>query len=157
MYYIDGIYNGIPSYKYLNENCDKEYNTIIIDNKKILTGIKWECIEFIRRYLSKKYNISFSMVKNVYDMLNIKYFIDFLKNKLVFLEFYCKNCIISPKVDDLVLFYYKNTGHIAIISKIKNKYIEICEQNWSKDWETTKYSRIVSINDPNIICFLRFL
>lgn len=155
---IEGYYNRTPSYK-SNCNCYKScYNYIILKNKKIITGIKWECVEFVRRYLSITYNITFDFIENVYDILNLKYFVDFYKIKPIFFDLYKKSPNFLPKIDDLVLFYYKNTGHIAIVSKIRDsKYIEICEQNWEKPWENIKYSRVINVKDPKIIAFLRFL
>lgn len=156
-YYIEGYYKGVPSYKYYNNNDENKrdkYNYIY----NIKTGIKWECVEFIRRYCIIKYKLTFELVNNVYDMVNLKYFINIDTLKLFFLNFYHRNSNFIPKVDDLVIFYYKNTGHIAIISNtsnISNNIIEICEQNWEKDWESSKYSRKIKINDPSIIGFFR--
>jgi len=160
MQVIEGYYNGIPSYKY-KIDCDcirNKYNYILLKNKKILTGIKWECVEFVRRYLSIRYNITFDLVENVYDILNLRYFVDFDKIKPIYFNFFSKKFNVKPKVDDLILFHYKKTGHIGIISKILNdNYVEICEQNWEKDWENIKYSRIINIDNKMIIGFLRFL
>ena len=150
-YYIEGYYKGVPSFKYYNDNDKRDrYNYIY----NIKTGIKWECIEFIRRYFMIKYRLTFELVDNVYDMVNLKYFINIDTLKPFFLNFYPRNSNFTPKVDDLVLFYYKNTGHIAIISNTSN-IIEICEQNWNKNWESSKYSRKIKINNPSIIGFFR--
>jgi len=159
LYYIEGYYKGIPSfkyykyYKYYNKDEKRnEYNYLY----GIKTGIKWECIEFIRRYFIEKRRLAFELVNNVYDMLNIKYFINLDTLKPVFFNFYSRNPNFKPKVNDLVLFYYKNTGHIAIVSNISNIHVlEICEQNWENDWESSKYSRRVLSNDSSIIGFFR--
>ena len=128
-YYIDGNYKGVPSfkyYKYYKDEKRNEYNYLY----GIKTGIKWECIEFIRRYFTEKHRLTFELVDNVYDMLNIKYFINLDTLKPIFLNFYPRNPNFKPKVDDLVLFYYKNTGHIAIISNISNisKYYYVSDE-----------------------------
>lgn len=152
-YYIEGYYKGVPSFKYYNDNKRDKYNYIY----NIKTGIKWECVEFIRRYFMIKHRLTFELVDNVYDMVNLKYFINIDTLKLYFLNYYPRNSNFIPKVDDLVLFYYKNTGHIAIISNTSNtsNVIEICEQNWENDWETSKYSRKIKTNNPSIIGFFR--
>jgi hypothetical protein len=151
-YNIEGYFNNIPSYRMNTENNKKEYNYI----GRLFSGIKWECIEFIRRYFIINYFITFIQVENVYDMLNLNYFFDFLNLKEIPLKFICK-CNYIPKVEDLVLFKHGNTGHIAIISSLTdNPYIvKICEQNWINSWESYDYSRSIFIKDSNIIGFFR--
>lgn len=151
-YYIEGYYKSIPSFKYYKDEKRDEYNYLY----GIKTGIKWECIEFIRRFLIEKRRLYFELVDNVYDMINIKYFINLDTLKPISLNFYRRNSNFKPKVNDLVLFYYKNTGHIAIISHISNIHVlEICEQNWENNWESSRYSRRILSNDPSIIGFIR--
>jgi hypothetical protein len=154
-YYIEGYYNNIPSYRWKHTiNKQKEtYNYI----GKMKTGIKWECIEFIRRYFIKKYHLIFMSLKNVYDMLNLRFFFNFLNFKSIPLKFFNKyDLSYIPKIDDLVIFKHNDTGHIAIISQVLcNCMVKICEQNWNKKWETNNYSRKISIYNSNIIGFFR--
>lgn len=152
--YIDGYYNGVPSYRKINnDNNDNKENYNYVGN--IITGIKWECIEFVRRYFVKRYHMIFVSVKNVYDMINLKDFFDFLNFEKVPLKLFKISDNYKPKIDDIVLFNYEDTGHVAIISNLTNisNIVEICEQNWEKPWENKNYSRKICINNSNIIGF----
>lgn len=155
--YVEGYYNTIPSYSYFNKDLINyplnEYNYV----GRMVSGIKWECIEFIRRYFMKRYYITFMLVKNVYEMLKLEFFFDFLNFKSIPLKFFYKyDKTYIPKIDDLVIFKYKDTGHIAIISDISDTCIvKICEQNWKEKWKSNEYSRKICIYDSNIIGFFR--
>ena len=149
--YVEGFYNNVPSFR--NNFLEYHFEPNYVGN--ILSGLKWQCIEFVRRYFIEKYHITFKSVKNVYDMLNLNSFIIISNRIEIPLYFYTIKNKVEPKVDDMVLFYYKDTGHIALISSVKGDVIEICEQNWDRPWVNDKYSRRISIYDPSILGFLR--
>ena len=43
-------------------------NYVNIDGIQHYTGIKWQCVEYVRRWLILNYNISFQSIKNAYEL-----------------------------------------------------------------------------------------
>lgn len=164
-YRVIGTYQDVKSYEYtINKPYreDKNYIYIIDDDISIpiYTGIKWECVEYIRRFLIENYQLTFENVKNALDMISLTHFysiIDDSKIPIYFIPYSLHN-ILSIRKHDIIIFSYKDTGHVALVTKPLNKRnrIEIVEQNWEKKWESKNYSRTINVYDPTIIGWLRF-
>ena len=67
---------------YLNRGVNKgEINRILVN--QYYTGIKWECVEFIRRYLILKKRITFENVESALKLIDLSNMIFlFIKNRL---------------------------------------------------------------------------
>ena len=122
---IIGTFNGVQSYSNSNNKMDDTANYY----NGIYTGIKWECVEYVRRYLIINHNITFSNVDSAFKITEAKFMtlhgkniIPNLTNNLII-----GNIIIFPKD------YEVNSpdGHVAIISSILPSGITIAEQNYN--------------------------
>ena len=92
--YVEGFYNNVPSFR--NIFLEYQFDPNYVGN--ILSGLKWQCIEFVRRYFIEKYHITFKSVKNVYDMLNLNSFIiiKHLKTLINFITFFFQRSLKFP-------------------------------------------------------------
>lgn len=161
---IYGSYEGIHSYKNKNrndnenqnENDNKNYIILPHFKKPVFTGIRWECIEFVRRFFILKKGLTFQNVVNVYDMPSIRFFICIYHRTLYPVNFYHMDENIIPKKYDIILLFDDTTGHTGIITKYDriDKTIYFVDQNDEK-WESKDYSKKISIRNRNIIGFLR--
>ena len=129
-----------------NENSNHQANYY----QGIYTGLKYECVEFVRRWLIIVYGITFESVDHAKDIYNLNYF----SNKIPI-----KKCINgSDKISfgDLVIWTnqgeFKEHGHVAVIVKIKNNQVYIAEQNTTnKSWNGKKYSRKLLFNNNILV------
>lgn len=95
-------------------------------------GLKYQCVEFVKRYyyehLKHKMPDSYGHAKDFFDT-TLK---DGQKNKRRDLTQYTNLSNSKPKVSDLLIFKgttFNTYGHVAIISKVTEKEIEIIQQN----------------------------
>jgi glutathionylspermidine amidase/synthetase len=125
------------------------HNVVVFSNKNInkqklnylngvFTGIRWQCVEFARRYLIINYGITFKEIPNAHEIFTLTNFHNMLTNKLYPITKHFNGCKILPKVGSLLIWNASvdenATGHVAIITKINlPNYIEVCEQNWHID------------------------
>jgi surface antigen len=95
-------------------------------------GQQYQCVEFVKRYYYEYYHHkmpnSFGHAKDFFDN-NLK---DGEINKDRALVQYRNPGKSQPKVGDLVVFGKNRYGHVAIISDVKEREIEIIQQNPGK-------------------------
>ena len=133
-----------------NENSKSELNYY----QGIYTGLKYECVEFVRRWLIIVYDITFESVDHAKDIYNLNNFSNIFSNKIPI-----KKCINgSDKISfgDLVIWTnqgeFNEYGHVAVVVKIKNNQIYIAEQNTTnKSWNGKKYSRKLLFNNNILV------
>jgi glutathionylspermidine amidase/synthetase len=161
---IVGSVNGVDSYS--SYKAVKPYQKNYINN--IFTGLKWQCVEFARRYLIITKNITFKEINNAYELFDIKHFTSLKDNSMIHIQ-KCKNgSHIKPYKGSLLIWKQMTdniNGHVAIITQINLDSIMICEQNYKNiKWENN-YSRILKfkynngyyIEDKNIIGWINIL
>ena len=136
-------------------------------HNNIYTGLQWQCVEFVRRYIQITKNITFKQVNNAYEIFDLNSF-NSLSGNIIPIKKYRNNSIIPP-IKGALLIWKKElniTGHVAIITKVTKSYIEIAEQNWNNfSWDDNNYSRrlpvtykdnIFSIKDNNILGWINY-
>ena len=138
---IIGITNqGVIAYS--NENSNHQANYY----KGIFTGLKYECVEFVRRWLIIVYGIIFESVdnaKDIYKLNNFKSITD-SSNEIQIKK--CINGFDKISFGDLIIWTnqgeFKEYGHVAVVVKIKNHKVYIAEQSTTnRSWNNKKYSR----------------
>jgi hypothetical protein len=153
----------VSAYSNCNNSFESGFNNFInYKNKKIFSGMQWQCVEYARRYLITKLGVTFDSVDGAEDVFALKtvestetgkkYKFKTFKNKL--------NCRIKnnmPKVNDVIIWAKNKSdtpyGHIAVILKIEGDQIYIGEQNWANDaWINPSYSRILTFKKYNNRC-----
>jgi len=95
-------------------------------------GLNYQCVEFVKRYyyeyFKHKMPNSYGHAKDFYDV-KLK---DGQLNKQRNLVQYSNPSKLKPKVNDLIIFdgtRFNKYGHVAIVSKVTDKGIEIIQQN----------------------------
>ena len=118
-----GEWNGVSIYSnkhYKNgENINNYYNGVF-------TGIKWQCVEYARRYLIIKHGITFSEVASAFEIPHAKFTTLNGDNVTLSNELQEGSLIIWPS------YYNFNSpdGHVAVISSILPNGITVVEQNY---------------------------
>jgi hypothetical protein len=135
-----------------NENSNHQANYY----NGIYTGLKYECVEFVRRWLIIVYGITFDSVDHAKDIYNLNHFLNIL-NPLQKIKI--KKCINgSDKISfgDLVIWTnqgeFKEHGHVAVVVKIEDNQVYIAEQNTTnKSWNGKKYSSLLLFNNNKLV------
>ena len=141
-----GEVNNVISYANNNTDANNYVNNIYANN--IYTGLKWQCVEFARRYLIINYNITFDSIDNAYNIFDLPYFISLKNNMIIPIRKYVNGSKTPPMKDSLLIWNsdHKKTGHVAIITNINNDMITIAEQNYNNNsWNGNNYSRKLKI------------
>ena len=140
---IIGSFNGVQAYS----NTDNKIDTPNYYNN-IYTGLKWQCVEYVRRYLIINHNITFSNVDSASQIadaqfmtLDGKIIIPKKNNNLVI-----GSIIIFPKDYEID----SPDGHVAIISSILPSGITIAEQNYNDNI----FLRFISYKDLKNVTIL---
>lgn len=135
-----GTFNGVNAYSnqedILNSDETNYYNGTY-------TGIKWQCVEYARRYLIVRHGITFSDVNNAYEIPRAK-FTKLNGNSVIMNnELLVGSLIIWPQ-------NYENEGRVAIVSSISAKGIRVAEQNYNDN----EFNRFISFTDLKNVIFL---
>lgn len=95
-------------------------------------GLKYQCVEFVKRYYYEHFNHkmpdSYGHAKDFFD----KSLKDGQINERRNLIQYTNLSLTKPKVDDLLILkgtIFNKYGHVAIVSEVREKEIEIIQQN----------------------------
>ena len=148
--------NKVVAYSNCNDYCiSPEFNYVDLPGKKkIFTGLKWQCVEYARRYLILSNNITFGDIDSAYQIYDLKTASSVYDTKKTFKFMgYPNGSKEPPKANDLLIF--KKTkgspyGHVAVITNVnlRERYIEICEENNNQKWIDPKaYSRRIVIEE----------
>jgi len=126
--HIDSLNNVIV---YYNGDVNNVADRNLTDDGYNL-GLKYQCVEFVKRYyyehLNHKMPDSYGHAKDFFD----QGLSDGQKNLSRALVQYSNPGRTQPKVNDLLVFSetaFNKYGHVAIISNVTDKEIEIIQQN----------------------------
>lgn len=126
---IDSL-NGV--FVYYNGSVDNVSGRNTVAEGGYNLGLKYQCVEFVKRYYYQHLDHimpnSYGHAKDFFD----KTIMDGQKNKQRNLIQYTNPSQTRPKIDDLLIFKgttFNKYGHVAIISNITEKEIEILQQN----------------------------
>jgi hypothetical protein len=114
------------------------------------TGIKWQCVEYARRYLQTVFNVTFSQVESAYEIPNAIFtrLTDLVHIKPTITNTkYTSNSLIVWAKD-----YEPDTphGHVAVIVSVDKDGIYVAEQNYNND-NHYRYISYISIKNVSII------
>lgn len=117
---IIGTFDGVPAYS--NRKDGKKPS----EENYINTGIKWQCVEYARRYLQTTRGITFQDVDGAFEIPSAKF---------TTLDGNSVKKTNDLKVGSLVIWpkkYEHNApyGHVAVVSKIRPNGIYVAEQNY---------------------------
>jgi hypothetical protein len=136
-----GVWNGISIYS--NNDYSNNHNNNNLNNNSnsnyyngIYTGIKWQCVEFARRYLIVTHGITFSDVISAFQIPDAKFTtLDGKQNIEVRNDLQVGSLIVWPKN------YMTNSvdGHVAVVSSITPRGITVVEQNYDNKNEINRF------------------
>ena len=136
-----GVWNGVSIYSN-NDYSNNHNNDYSINNSNsnyyngIYTGIKWQCVEFARRYLIVTHGITFSDVTSAFQIPDAKFTtLDGKQNIEVRNDLQVGSLIVWPKN------YMTNSvdGHVAVVSSITPTGITVVEQNYDNKNEINRF------------------
>jgi glutathionylspermidine amidase/synthetase len=119
-------------------------------------GVKYECVEFIRRYYIHVYGITFREIDNAIDLFRVPHGTDVKTKRSIPFQAIRNAPNQIPHQDDVVIWKqegpYQKTGHVAIVVEVLSPHlVRIVEQNG-----TTKDGwRTIRIHHPGIIGWIR--
>ena len=127
-------------------------------------GLKYQCVEFVKRYyyehLNHKMPNSYGHAKDFFN----KSLKDGQFNKQRNLTQFTNPSQTKPKVNDLLIYkptLFNKFGHVAIVSKVSDKEIEIIQQNPGpigssrEKFKLKKEKGVWSIKNSRILGWLR--
>ena len=127
-------HNGTSAYSNCNSSC------VIFDSNTVdgvYTGIRWQCVEYARRWLLLNKGVVFGDVDIASDIWDsIGFYTRVSNNKKIPVETLSNGSSHAPERDDLLVYSQKlfGTGHVAVVVDVnlKSGMIELAEQNFSK-------------------------
>jgi glutathionylspermidine amidase/synthetase len=130
---IVGTFDGVPAYS------NQKGQTNSSDTNYLNTGIKWQCVEYARRYLQTTRGITFSNVDGAFEIPRAKF---------TTLDGVSVKKTNDLKVGSLVIWpkhykYNAPNGHVAIVSKIQSNGIYVAEQNY----DNKTFPRFIDYDD----------
>ena len=140
-----GTFDGVTAYS--NQRDETNSSTPNYYNG-IYTGIKWQCVEFVRRYLQVKHGVTFSDVDSAFEIPNAQF--TTLNGEPIHMtnELKVGSIIVWPKnFEDKC-----PDGHVAIVSSVTPSGITVVEQNYIDN----KFGRFIKKNglkNTIILCF----
>lgn len=122
--------------------------------RKIFCGIKYQCVEYVRRWLILTFGISFQQIDNahmLYTLDNI-IFKNIYTNHIISYKKCSNGSTDVPERGTLVIWDRTDTyptGHVAVVHHTDDQYIYIGEQNWNDMLWNNLYSRKIPMTLTN--------
>ena len=141
---------GIKAYSNCQSSC------VIFDPNQengTYTGIKWQCVEFTRRWLISQHGLSFGDVDVAADMWALKTLTKLSDQSSVTLKTFVNGSKQPPKYGDLLIYgrEYLGTGHAAIVLQVDRKrgILLVAEQNLKNQKWPGNYARTIQLIQKN--------
>lgn len=129
-------------------------NYITHRNRLIATGIKFQCVEFARRWLVIHYDMLFDNVDDAINIWNLNTITRITDNKRFLFVSILNDGHTLPEVGSLLI--YRKTpifksGHVAVVIKVEPGIIHFAERNWNRSNKTVTILPNGKLDDPEII------
>lgn len=136
--------DGVQAYSNCQGKC------VVFDPNKLngtYTGIKWQCVEYARRWLIQNRGLTFGDVDvaaDIWRLTELKRVND--QSDVALTKF--ENGAIQPlKAGDLLIYgrEYLGTGHTAIVLQVDRKHgiVRVAEQNFKNKRWSGQYARTI--------------
>ncbi|HYQ73295.1 MAG TPA: CHAP domain-containing protein [Gammaproteobacteria bacterium] len=114
--------------------------------KGTYTGIKWQCVEYARRWLLVNAGAVYGDVDIAADIWDrIDHLTDVKTGRLIPLQSHANGSTQAPAVGDLLIYAkaFQGTGHVAVVTGVdaSTSEIEVSEQNFNNDSWPADYAR----------------
>lgn len=96
-------------------------------------GYKWQCVEFVRRFLYINHGIVFTDVSMAYEIFSLRYLRQVVNDNILPLQAFANGCERAPVAGSLLVWQqggeFDHTGHVAVITQVLADKVRIAEQN----------------------------
>lgn len=134
--------DGVPAYSNCNETC------VVFEPSRHegqYTGIKWQCVEYARRWLLVHHGAVYGDVDIAADIWKHTELTRPAGGAPIPLETHENGATVAPKVGDLLIYAaaLRETGHVAIVTAVDTKTgtVEVGEQNFDNAQWPGPYAR----------------
>jgi len=135
---------NVPAYSNCNSDC------VIFEpnkNEGTYTGIKWQCVEYARRWLLVNKGVVYGDVDIAADIWGLNV-VTRVKDDAEFkMAAYPNGSEKPPEAGDLLIYAreYLKTGHVAVIASVDTKAhtIQVMEQNFNNTKWNNGYARSI--------------
>ena len=135
---------NVPAYSNCSADC-----VVFSPNKKegTYTGIKWQCVEYARRWLLVNKGVVYGDVDIAADIWALDYVTRIKDKSKLRMVTYPNGNEKLPAIGDLLIYAkaYLKTGHVAVVSRVdpESHTIQVVEQNYNNTKWTTGYARSI--------------
>ena len=99
----------------------------------VFMGYKWQCVEFVRRWLYIKRQYVFADIPMAYDIFRLRSVKNLSDGGELPLRSFKNGARRRPEVGSLLIWdaagEFEITGHVAIVTEVQSDYIRVAEQN----------------------------
>lgn len=141
---------GVPAYS----NCDSD--CVIFEPNHlndVYTGIKWQCVEYARRWLLKEQGVVFGDVDIAADIWAIPQVTNPVNHQTQNFVSMVNGAHALPQKGDLIIYGkgYLGTGHVAVVVTINEKQqtIQVAEQNYKNTQWPADYAREIKYTNSD--------
>ncbi len=114
----------------------------------IYTGIKWQCVEYARRWLLRNVEVVFGDVDVAADIWKLETVINPISKQTYIFESIVNGAKALPAKGDLLIYgkEYLSTGHVAVVIDVdKDKsLVHVAEQNYHNSKWQDDFARSIS-------------
>ena len=135
---------NVPAYSNCSADC-----VVFSPNKNegTYTGIKWQCVEYARRWLLVNKGGVYGDVDVAADIWGLDYVTRIKDESKLQMTTHPNGSEKPPVFGDLIIYAkaYLKTGHVAVISKVdtKSQTIHVVEQNYNNSKWANEYARSI--------------
>lgn len=133
-----GGFNGITIYSNGDPNNVSSANN---SSSGVITGMKWQCVEFVRRYYLEVFKIN---LRPLYAGGNANTWYDHADD--MHLAKYANGSASNPRIGDIMVSAGGPSGHIAIVSSVSDNQVCVVEQNFHNDSRDADGSHCMSMS-----------
>jgi hypothetical protein len=142
-----GVADGVPAYSNCSAKC-VDLKPVKADG--VYTGIKWQCVEYARRWLLKHKDAVFADVDVAADIWTKIHHLQRVDHKgTIPLQNDPNGSPRPPSVGDLLIYAraYLGTGHVAVITDVDlhSHVIKVAEENYRNRKYPGDYARKIDL------------
>lgn len=118
------------------------------------TGIKFQCVEFARRWLLLHYDMLFNNVENAINIWNLSTITRITDNKRFSFVSVLHDGRALPKIGSLLIYRSTpilETGHVAVVTRIEHDMIHFDDRNGNHINKTIRILPNGMLDDSEII------
>ena len=159
---MNGQSNGVisfvntPSHEQRGDN-----NEIRVFNRRVWTGERWQCVEYVRRYLLQTRGLTFPSIPNAYAIPHLESMMDIRRHTLHPVRWYPRRGSRSPpRAGDVIVFRDGPSGHVGMVHAVMDEtegWLAIADQNdqYGRYWESPSFAYVISRHHPSVLGWLR--